>query len=430
MSRTPWEFLEDAVAYVGGYDPHSERAQQKFAATMVQMGCVGVVGASTTVLLWRLGALQRVLPKAVTDRVQAAADHVAELTEPPRITALDRGAASHMIEVYSKTAANFAVSFVGTAAFFRAPYLPMPIAVGVSAVAGFLVVCLPKSHVNPRSRRALIAAGCLACGYTFGPINWVAYDCTIFAGVSVLASAVGFSTAAMITRGKVSFFCVSQVLSASLAVLGSNAVLGTTLGFAQASKRTQDSTAVANVNSVLMLQLVSNLALAALHSLPTLMRVEARAKAHREFKAKNNIPQDEEIHIAQEDLGPASFGLDDPDKEALVIFGAAAYGLWTWFRYMFTAIVLKATDKKGSVKQDAKRFVRTAGTTIDEVSALREAAESHKRLSQLSDIAASVAFLYFYLRFINYVQASASAGRSFDTGRYYFAKLSPIVLIA
>jgi hypothetical protein len=427
MSRTPREFFEDTIASIGGYDPHSERAQQRFAATLVQMGSVGIVGASTAMLLWRLGAIQKVLPASIKDKVQEVADKVAALTEPPKITALDRGAATHMVTVYSKTAANFAVSFAGTAAFFRAPYIPMPIAVGVTAVAGFLVVCLPKEHVNPRSRRALMCAGCLACGYTFGPINWVAYDCTIFAGVSVLASSAGFSAAAVITRGKVSFFLASQIISAALAVLGSNAVLGTTLGFAEASKRTQSSTAVASVNSVLMLQVASNLGLALLHSLPTLLRVDARAEAHKKFKRENGIPDDETVELpADKD----SFGLDDTDKESLVIFGAAAYGVWTWFRYMFTAVILKATDSKGNVKEDARRFMNTTNHTVDQVAALREAAESHKRLSRISDIAASVTFLYFYLRFIGYVQASASAGRSFDTARFYFAKMAPVVLVA
>jgi hypothetical protein len=412
------------MAEWGGYNPNEERAQQKLAATCIYGGSIAVAGASTVALLWKLGVIPALLPEPLRKPIDRLVARMAKVTEPPNVTKLDGSAAKHLSTVYTKVALNFGVSFLGVAAFFRFPYVPLPLAVGTAAVPALLVTGLPKSHINPVSRTMLTLVSAFACGYSFGPINWVAYDSTIYAGVSVLASAVGFTTASIITRGKISFFLLSQVLSGSLAVIGSHQVLHTTGNFQTSSSRARAGQAVANVNGILLIQVLSNIAVAALHALPVLMKFERRADAHRRFKQENNIPHDMEVERpGDEEL--------DPEKEALLIFGAACYALWTWFRYVSSAVVLKVTGRERRKTQNGTIAVPAAMMSQRlTAETLQEAALMHERISKISDFAASLVFLYFYVRVVGYFQSSANVRQAFDSARNTFARVSPVLLVA
>lgn len=413
------ERVEDVVATIGGYDPRSERAKQKFAATCVLLGSTGFVAGTTCVLLWKLGAIQPMLPQKLRTKVEDVANRVAAATEPPRITRLHRDASRYLCEVYGTTALCFATSALGTYCFFKQPHFPLAGAVGLSAVPAFVILCLPRSHVNPNSRRALFLAGAFGSGYAFGPINWIASDSMVHVGVSVVASAAGFTASAIITRGKVSYFVLSQALSASLAIVGTNAVMRRTADFQRASARGKQSTAVANVNAVLMLQVCGNIALALAHSVPTLMRMEARAAAHDATRREHGLQPDETLRRASDD---AEFGDDDVEREAYMIYGSVAYAVWWWFR-MVTLVALKSVTRS-----DKKRVRPSIGEREEET--LKDFMRKHEKLRRTSDFVASIFFLYAYVKAVGYLQRRANVQQSFDKARSVFAQIAPFALVA
>jgi hypothetical protein len=401
---THW--LEFGIAKWMGYDPYEERARQKLSASLVLFGSTAVAGWSTAVLLYKLGYVQPLLPAAVLKPIDDLAATVGALTEPPASTTKGfRGATQHMLQVYGATAGLFLASFAGTKAFFRLPYLPIPAALALTAVPSFVILCVPPHEVNRRSRRALALVGSFGCGYVFGPLNWVAADAMAHVAVSVTASLVGFSGAAVITRGRVSYFVVSQLLASSLSICGSHALMGRLSahrGDTSALRLAQMEVA----NGMLMLQLAGNLALVVLHSLPTMWRFHAR-RAEMEAAYPDLCKDGAEVATAADDEE------DRIISEAFVIFGSAAYATWFAFRVVCMALLRRMG------------FGPAARAVPNMTAQQRDLAEaSMRRIDRAGDVVSSVLFLWLYMRVVASMQ-QRGAVMHLNNGRWFLQKLAP-----
>lgn len=344
-------------------------------ASLAVVGCYGVA------LAYRAGLLEYVLPKSTYGTLVEKVEALKARTEPPSGSAQYAVARSHLLKTYAYTAAGIALSGLGIALFFKYPHFPLAPTIVATAVPALALQVFPRKWIVPQGRTALYALTCLSCGYTLGPMNWVAFDSMVTIGTVVACTIAGFSLPLFLTRGVVSYFFASQTLSCCLAV--------STVGIS--------ATKTMDVNLVLLAQFLGNVTLGYLHTVPTIK------------KAVNWTGTLEALEAEE----------FDEVLEALHICGNVSYGCWYAFRLVCTTLLYRIT--RGDVRAASK----------EERSQLRKFAHATFGVDRWSSVLASVLFLVLYVRVVSHFQQKgATTGKRLNHLRALFRKVSPMTALA
>lgn len=334
-----------------------------------------VVGGYAAATLYKLGVVARLLPAGINAGLEKAVEAVKSKTQPLTNGKRFKMARSCLARTYVYSSLAFALSGVGIYAFFEAPVVPISIPIALSAVSSAVLWVCPKAWIIPAGRMAFAAAGSIATGYCFGPVHWIAYDSIFVFNIVVTSSSVGFTLPLFLTRGMVAYFMSAQLLSTALAVAATSVL-----------------SPGGDLNSALTVQLVSNCALCAFHTIPTV---------HKYLKADS----DEKL-LAEE----------DPLGEGYKVFAGIEYGMFQVFRYTSTAVVsaLTSSDRKGVTKEERQQLRTFADLSV-----------WHERCS---NVIASMLFLAVYVKAVSYLQRTGARAQLEDL-RLLFGKVSPLRLL-
>ncbi|CUI15578.1 transmembrane protein, putative [Bodo saltans] len=344
-------------------------------ASLVVVGCYGLA------LAYRAGLLEHVLPKATYSTLVEKVEALKARTEPPSGSAQFVVARRHLLKTYMYTAAGFALAGAGIALFFKYPHFPIAPTIVATGVPAIALQVFPRKWIVPQGRTALFGLACLSCGYTLGPMNWIAFDSMVTIGTVIGCTIAGFSLPLFLTRGVVSYFFASQLLSCTLAI--------STVGIS--ANKTID------MNLVLLAQFVGNVSLGYLHTVPTI-------KKCINWTGPLDALEEEEL---------------DEVLEALQICGNVSYGCWYAFRVICSVLLSRIT--RGDV----------SGASQAERSRLRTLARTTFGIDRWSSVLASVFFLVIYVRVVSHFQQRGdTTTKKFDHLRALFRKLSPMTALA
>lgn len=410
-----------------GYDSKKKDDRSRLlASSLIFYGSVGVTATATTILLYKSGWLRKLCPAVLRPALEDVATSLAEATAPPDATRMARWSKPclhHLNDVYGGTAKKLLASFLGSYLFFKAPHLPMPLAVTATVSTWIAIAAVPRTHINPRSRKLLGFCAGFGAGYVFGPINWIMFDVNKNIGIACLATMAGFNLAGRVTRGYIAYFLGAQAISTSLAIIGTNLVMRKAY-FESGGRYNREQLAL-DANGVLFFQMVGNTVLLLAHTLPNFWR-------WKEMLGEEQAPAEEQRPSADDDVYPPKVTKPksgtskevpskstwwqhrvedvDPDFESLMIFGCACAGVWAIFR-SFTMSILRgmiANKRQEKISQEAKKqvdWVESSGTVVS-----------------------AFAFAWLYLKFVAYVQRKQTTFL-LNWARSLFKAVTPFAMV-
>jgi hypothetical protein len=358
------------------------------AVQMLHLAARCVVGSFLTALLYKVGAIHVILPKPIVARLESAVESIKSKTEPKKLTKMFATTRLRLLRTYGLTAALWGCSAMGTLTFFANPYIPIAVPIVANVASAGVVLATTPEMVATEGRIASALVASYTLGYAFGPMNWVGYDSLAPFAVVVASTLGGFSIPLFLTRGSISYFLSTQLLSSSLSICGMMAL--------------SQGGVPADVNVMLTLQVIANVLLGLGHTIPVLSASAARAP---------QSPTQEEDSQAVE---------GDVVKEALKLYGASAYIMWRTFKFVCMFAVRRVFKEDPGVM------------TKEEKRKLKNWSDVANRTTLVSDVLASGLFLLTYIKVVSVMQQS-TAGKSLnsrlDSSRKILAALSPITLI-
>nr|CCD12929.1 unnamed protein product [Trypanosoma congolense IL3000] len=343
-------------------------------------------------LAYRFGFLQRALPGKAAAVLESTVEKVKARTEPlgdpVRLEAVRR----HLMKVYGISSVGMLAAALGGAVFFSYPKIPITIPIAFTVVPAALLFLMPRELMFPECRTACFLTSSVAVGCSFGPVEWVAWDSLYIFGVLTASTLSGLCVPLLLTRGMVSYVLSSQLLSSALSVVTLTSVPSLLSGNGTALLQ---SVGPESVNVLLMIQLMANMGINVLHTLPTITRfVKWRGT-------------DDELLLSV-----------DPLKEAFCICGGTAYVFWRCSRWVYRTLMYAALGKSpcdGGGQQEC------APSLFDR---WRSAMWSHRAC----DVGASVLLVLCYVRAVSALQRGDTAD-VLEKLRACFARASPVSLI-
>ena len=347
---------------------------------VLKLGSIGVIATYSVALCYRAGLLAAILPQSMYSRLETSVEKAKGFTHPIKSPQYNN-AVKHLTCTYLHVAGGFLASAAGSLAFSMYPHFPIGIPIAATLVPAAAVLAVPKeffqSHIG---RVSLYYISCFSCGWSFGPISWIARDTMIPFATAVCSTVGGFIVPLLLTRGVASYFVSSQVLSCALAVCSSILLFENS-----AIDKKKSSTAAVNVSFVVCAQLVTNFSLCILHAAPTIYR----------FINTTYIVHEEDALF-----------------QAMVIFGAVAYFVW----HMFRKLCIKVC--RVILKEDRGDLSRA------QQGQLRKLESLSRRTDTVGSIMASLVFAYLYLRVVSYVQRQEKADVLLERSRIIVSRIS------
>ena len=264
----------------------SRSAQMRDA---VRWGATGVTVLYAAGLFYRCGGAKYIMPPTVYNKVVETVETVKSKTQPLVDKERYGLAVKHLTKTYALVSAGFATAALGTCLFFKVPEIPIgvPIVVSTSTAA---VLLFGSQYMIVPARILTYFTMAFSVGVAFGPMNWIAYDTMGPLLVVVGSTAIGFSVPLLLTRGAISYFLSSQLLSSSLAIVLTCLNTIATKGTLDQSTR--------DVSMMLNVQMASNFLLGALHTVPTIFNFMNKSKSIESIKTKDYVSQAAVIFLA------------------------------------------------------------------------------------------------------------------------------------
>lgn len=367
---------------------------------MIRLAALGVTVGYTVALAYRAGALKYVMPARCYNALVSGVEKVKEGTQP--LVNKERFAlcSSHLLRTYGLLSAGCVLSAVGTRVFFAYPNIPIGIPIAVSATSAAMLV-LARKYMTVPGRLFAYGVMCLATGVSFGPLNWIALDSVVPFAIVASSTAVGFCAPLYLTRGFASYFCSSQLLSCSLSIVGCGLIVSsvrTDRGVSPAAR----ARLAKDVSTMIAAQVVVNVAVAALHTFPTIYRfVNSPLKA---------LEEEDSIH------------------QASLIYGGFAYAVWSFFRIVSNRVFRAFRGKKSAANRAAREgMVADVAAEMGRMAGDTSKSSTLFTLRNMSDLSASVMFLFTYTRFVTYLQNNPQGSEKlFNICRRVFALFSPV----
>ena len=255
----------------------------------VRWGAAGVTMVYGACLFYRCGGAKYVMPTSTYNKIVETVETVKSKTQP--IVDKERYglAVKHLTKTYALVSAGFATAALGTCLFFKVPELPVGVPNVVSASTA-VIILVGSQFMTESSRILTYFTMAFSVGVAFGPMNWIAHDAVSPMVAVVGSTVIGFSVPLLLTRGVISYFLSSQLLSSSLAIVLTCLNTIATKGTLDQSTR--------DVSMMLNVQMASNFLLGALHTVPTIFNFMNKSKSIESIKTKDYVSQAAVIFLA------------------------------------------------------------------------------------------------------------------------------------
>ena len=358
----------------------------------IRVGAAGVTALYAVGLFYRCGGVKLILPGFAYTKLVGVVEKVKDATQPLVNKERYGLAVKHLTKTYALVAAGFTTAAAGTLVFFRAPDVPIGIPIVVSASTGAVLLFGSQYMIEPAKILTFLTMA-FSVGVTFGPMNWIAYDSLAPMIIIVGSTTVGFSIPLLITRGAISYFLSSQLLSSSLAIVLTSLNTINEKGTLSVARGRANE----DINVMLTVQMMCNLLLGALHTIPT-------------------------IHTFLSTKDISALQGQDYVRQAAMIFGAASFACWKAFQMSCQFILKRVSKDKGALSKEERSVVLGS---------------SMKSVRIMSNVGASILSFALYVRFVSYVQSVAlhpnadpdAVVKMFENIRKIFARLSPLNLV-
>eukprot|EP00331_Platyophrya_macrostoma_P025704 CAMPEP_0176441142 /NCGR_PEP_ID=MMETSP0127-20121128/21020_1 /TAXON_ID=938130 /ORGANISM="Platyophrya macrostoma, Strain WH" /LENGTH=385 /DNA_ID=CAMNT_0017825861 /DNA_START=24 /DNA_END=1181 /DNA_ORIENTATION=- len=374
---------------------NSHAAAFRMSMEILRVGSYVVLGGYAMSLAYRFGIVKKLLPPSINKKLEEKVDAIKARTEPPSGSALFNVARGHLLKTYGWASAGVILGCAGSGAFFKFPAIPIGLTLVATITPALALQFIPKRFISDAGRKALFVTSSVACGYSLGPMNWICYDSLIPVGILVGSTVAGFAVPLFLTRGMVSYFFSTQLLSSSLAVAAASLLSPPQSTATTTSQRLSSTSLIVNdANVALVIQMIANATLALLHTIPTIRKC---------------VTWKESTEKLSEDL--------DPLMEGFHISASIAYATWSAFRVICSRILLSITKddySKGATPQAEQRMLRSFLNMAFDV-------------DKWSRICASIMFTAAYVRVVSQLQRSGSM-QHLEHWRLIFAKFSPVQL--
>ncbi|RNF11109.1 putative retrotransposon hot spot (RHS) protein [Trypanosoma rangeli] len=365
-----------------------------------------VVGGYGVALCYRFGVFRKILPKSTATAIEGVVEKIKAKTEPLGDARRYVIARRHLIHVYSLSSLGIVFAAMGGTTFFVFPKVPIAIPIAFALLPSTLLLFLPKTMMLHMGRVASLLTSCFAFGYSFGPIGWVVWD-SLDAFLTVMVSTMaGLCVPLFLTRGMISFVLSSQLLSCTLSLAAVTTPLLFEIGASSSASSpvpfpvtnlppgsNLEMLRRADVNVLLSLQLLSNLGINLLHTLPTIVYFVRWRGSEEEL-------------------------LDsvDPLKESMCICAGAAYVLWRSFSWACRRLVL--TVAKDDTKDTSRELQKQRG----------HFANLSFYTQHVSGVGASLLLFLWYVRAVSALQRGETVA-TLEMLRRVCAQVSPVSLI-
>lgn len=366
---------------------------------------LALLGGYTAMLCYRVGLLRRILPTHLNTRLEQSVERVKSRTEPVgsiKRFALARG---HLLRAYGWAASGMITATAGVVLFCVAPRVPIVIPLAVTAISSMLICGLPKRIMIQPARVACFYAASLAAGYCFGPIGWAAQDTLVVFVMLTGCTMTGLCVSLFITRGMVSYFVSSQVLSLALS-----------LSLVTAPKQSRDLSPFkllkaqpgvqvilnGDVNVLLTMQLIANVGINLLHTLPTIY---------------SYVSSDKTDAALEEEA--------DPLEEAFCICAGWGYIIYRASRFATSRIICRVLSDNPS---NAHRGSEGAWTMTGSPSSSAPSFNRTSNVGIASSLTAAIVTLLWYVKVISLLQ-KGDAEATLSRVRAVCARASPVGML-
>ncbi|KPA81057.1 putative mitochondrial hypothetical protein [Leptomonas pyrrhocoris] len=242
---------------------------------ILRYGSLALLGGYVVATCYKIGLVRRILPAKWNHSLESTVEVIKQRTQPigdAKRFALVR---AHLTCTYGLAASGMLAVAAGVAAFWAVPSIPFAIPIAATLVSTVLLLGVPKAYMHPAARLLCFYLSLYSTGYTFGPIGWVAQDTLVVFVLLSGCTMTGLCVPLYLTRGMISYVVSAQVLSSALSV-----------ALITAPKQSRDTSVFkklkeqagvqivlnGDVNVLFTMQLLSNVGICALHTLPNIFR--------------------------------------------------------------------------------------------------------------------------------------------------------------
>lgn len=236
---------------------------------------LALLGGYVIATCYKVGLVSRLLPVKVNKSLESTVEAIKQRTQPigdAKRFALVR---AHLTYTYGLATSGMLAVAAGVATFWAAPNIPFALPIATTLVPAVLLMGIPKAYMQPAARLLCFYLSLYSTGYAFGPIGWVAQDTLVVFVLLSGCTMTGLCLPLYLTRGMISYVVSAQVLSSALSV-----------ALITAPKQSRDTSVFkklkeqagvqiilnGDINVLFTMQLLSNVGICALHTLPNIYR--------------------------------------------------------------------------------------------------------------------------------------------------------------
>ncbi|KPI89845.1 hypothetical protein ABL78_1014 [Leptomonas seymouri] len=242
---------------------------------ILRYGSLAILGGYAVATCYKMGLVSRILPSKWNSSLESTVEAIKERTHPMGDAKRFALVRSHLTRTYSLAASGMLAIAAGVATFWVVPSIPFAIPISTTLVATLLLVGVPKAYMQPTARLLCFYLSLYFTGYAFGPIGWVAQDTLVVFVLLSGCTMTGLCVPLYLTRGMVSYVLSAQLLSSALSIALITAPKRSSGTSAFKKLRDQEGVQIllnGDINVLFTMQILSNVGICALHTLPNIYR--------------------------------------------------------------------------------------------------------------------------------------------------------------
>ncbi|KAK7201347.1 hypothetical protein NESM_000197000 [Novymonas esmeraldas] len=364
---------------------------------LVRGGALVLLGGYAVATLYKVGLVARALPAAINGPLEAAVEAVKRRTQPMGDAKRFAVARAHLTTTYCLAASGMLALAAGAATFCYAPHVPIAIPVATTLTPAVLLLGLPRRLLLPAGRVLCFFTALVSAGYALGPIGWVAQDSLVVFVLLSGCTMTGICLPLYLTRGMVSYVVSAQVLSSALSVALVTAPTQSKTGSPFRALKDQAGVQIllnGDINVLFTMQLLSNVGVCALHTLPTIYRCVAWKGGEEELRASL-----------------------DPVREAFAICAGTTYVVYRCVRSACHLLIRRVMADSGSNPQGGQgqnTWLALSNHSLD--------------VNRASGVVSGVVMGLWYVRAVSLLQ-QGDMTTTLDHLRAVCARVSPMSLL-
>jgi hypothetical protein len=242
---------------------------------ILRYGSLAILGGYAIATCYKIGLVSRILPAKLTSSLESTVEAIKKRTQPIGDVKRFALARAHLTYTYGLATSGMLAVAAGVATFWAAPKTPFAIPTAMTLVPAVLLVGVPKAYMQPAARLLCFYLSLYSTGYAFGPIGWVAQDTLVVFVLLSGCTMTGLCLPLYLTRGMISYVVGAQVLSSALSVALVTAPKHSTNSVVLKKLKNQAGVQIilnGDINVLFTMQLLSNIGVCVLHTLPNIYR--------------------------------------------------------------------------------------------------------------------------------------------------------------